>query len=420
MSAEVAPLNRFMALLTQLTAMVTVSKPVTDAQRQQLAQDLPRDVVRSREQAGQKLSYVDGWYVISRANEVFGPDGWSYTVETITEVYRGTRPGKDGENVVIIYEARVTVRALGVERSDVGVGLCDAGPRALAQGIEKARKEAATDGLKRALRTFGPSFGLALYDKEQRTVGLSVVAQEIEAAYNNAQSAADLATVDARARAEWKSLPADEQSAIKIAMDRARQRVAGGQTQGAPTPAQAAAQMPITSDDVMVSRLKGATSVDHLLAILLAVPQQTSDRVWTVAVQSAATLDGTTEEQLRSDIAARKQAAKPEEWAIVAAFLSDVLSAAQVTAVDSAVTKHAVAVKTLPDKVQRLCTSTAIFHRMSLRIASAPDDATLKQIHANLATFVTGGKLGKVQAELLTNLMNERAERLAASQDQAA
>lgn len=136
-----------------------------------LAQPLSSDAVRTREQAGQRLSYVDGHYAITRANEVFGHDGWSYTVRDVREVYRGERPGKDSAtNIVLVYEALVRVEALGVVREDVGVGQCDAAPRMLAAGIEKGRKEAVTDALKRALRTFGPSFGLALYDKEQRDV----------------------------------------------------------------------------------------------------------------------------------------------------------------------------------------------------------------------------------------------------------
>ena len=117
---------------------------ITEQQRRQLSEDLPRDVVRTRDQAGQRLSYVDGWYAVSRANEVFGPDGWSYAVREVREVYRGTKPGKgNDENTVIVYEALVAVSALGITREDVGIGQCDASVRALAQGIEKARKEAA-------------------------------------------------------------------------------------------------------------------------------------------------------------------------------------------------------------------------------------------------------------------------------------
>src|SRR5487761_2133019 len=163
-----------------------------DLQRK-LNASLPRDAVKTREQAGQRLSYVDGHYAITRANEVFGHDGWSYRPRAITEVYRGDREGRGAErNIVIIYEASVEVTALGVTREDVGIGVCDAGPRALIQSVEKARKEAVTDGLKRALKSFGPSFGLALYDKNQRDVGLSTAALAMVADVEALETAADV------------------------------------------------------------------------------------------------------------------------------------------------------------------------------------------------------------------------------------
>lgn len=196
---------------------------ITDRQRQQLSEDLPRDVVRTRDQAGQRLSYVDGWYAVSRANEVFGPDGWSYAVRDVREVYRGTKPGKGtDENTVIIYEALVAVTALGITREDVGIGQCDASVRALAQGIEKARKEAVTDGLKRALRTFGPSFGLALYDKDQRDVGLSRAAMDLRASLEQA------ADPDAWAKEhgdEVRSLDADERDELRALVKRRREEL---------------------------------------------------------------------------------------------------------------------------------------------------------------------------------------------------
>ena len=143
---------------------------LSEQQRKQCEQPLSKEAVKTRDQGGQKLSYVDGHYAVTRANEVFGYDGWSYAVRDIREVYRGTKgPGADA-NAILVFEAVVCVSAGGVTREDVGVGQCDASPRALAQGIEKGRKEAVTDALKRALRTFGPSFGLALYDKAQADV----------------------------------------------------------------------------------------------------------------------------------------------------------------------------------------------------------------------------------------------------------
>lgn len=197
---------------------------ITEHQRRQLSEDLPRDVVRTRDQAGQRLSYVDGWYAVSRANEVFGPDGWSYAVREVREVYRGTKPGKGtDENTVIVYEALVAVTALGITREDVGIGQCDASIRALAQGIEKARKEAVTDGLKRALRTFGPSFGLALYDKDQRDVGISRAAMDLRA---DLERATDVDAWIQQHGDEVRALADDERGEIRALVVRRREEAA--------------------------------------------------------------------------------------------------------------------------------------------------------------------------------------------------
>lgn len=197
---------------------------ITEHQRRQLSEDLPRDVVRTRDQAGQRLSYVDGWYAVSRANEVFGPDGWSYAVREVREVYRGTKPGKDtDENTVIVYEALVAVTALGITREDVGIGQCDASLKALAQGIEKARKESVTDGLKRALRTFGPSFGLALYDKDQRDVGISRAAMDLRA---DLERAADVGAWIQQHGDEVRALADDERDEIRALVVRRREEAA--------------------------------------------------------------------------------------------------------------------------------------------------------------------------------------------------
>lgn len=197
---------------------------ITEHQRRQLSEDLPRDVVRTRDQAGQRLSYVDGWYAVTRANDVFGPDGWSYAVREVREVYRGTKPGKgNDENTVIVYEALVAVTALGITREDVGIGQCDASIRALAQGIEKARKESVTDGLKRALRTFGPSFGLALYDKDQRDVGISRAAMDLRA---DLEHAADVDAWVQQHGAAVRALADDERDELRALVMRRREEAA--------------------------------------------------------------------------------------------------------------------------------------------------------------------------------------------------
>ena len=115
----------------------------------ELKKPLAASNVSSRQGPGGKaLSYVAGFYVIETANRVFGFDGWSYEVQSFREVGKG-----------VIAHVRVTVQTINgpVIREDVGWGQDDP---------EKAVKEAVTDALKRALRTFGDQFGNSLYDKD--------------------------------------------------------------------------------------------------------------------------------------------------------------------------------------------------------------------------------------------------------------
>ena len=52
----------------------------------------------------------------------------------------------------------------GVQREGTAVGSGMGNPNSIADHHEAAVKEAETDALKRALRTFGNTFGLALYE----------------------------------------------------------------------------------------------------------------------------------------------------------------------------------------------------------------------------------------------------------------
>ena len=76
----------------------------------------------------------------------------------------------EGWHVGVVATVEVTVESYGnfVEREDVGFG-DQRGTSAVAV-YEMAYKEAVTDALKRALRSFGNQFGNALYDKTQKNV----------------------------------------------------------------------------------------------------------------------------------------------------------------------------------------------------------------------------------------------------------
>jgi DNA recombination protein Rad52 len=142
----------------------------TEKQLEALNAKLDQKHVQPPQQYGPKGHYLEGWHVIAEANRIFGFDGWSYeTVDTkcVSEAPRKIgKAQKDGWGVT--YTSRVRVTVHGIVREDFGAGHgydVDAG---LAH--ESAVKEAVTDALKRALRTFGNPFGLALYDKSRANV----------------------------------------------------------------------------------------------------------------------------------------------------------------------------------------------------------------------------------------------------------
>lgn len=124
---------------------------------------------------GKYGDYVDGYHVISEANRIFGEDGWSYEVTDLRQVSEQTVQlnGNNGpyEQYRVGYLCRVRVTVDGVVREGTAVGSGVGSPLTIADHHESAVKEAETDALKRGLRTFGNTFGLALYDKTRENVG---------------------------------------------------------------------------------------------------------------------------------------------------------------------------------------------------------------------------------------------------------
>ena len=122
---------------------------------------------------GKYGQYIEGWHAIDEANRIFGFGGWSYSVDTLVKTNQGTaeKADRDGRPYVqheVGYAATVTVTVDEVTRQDVGHGAGD--HKREGDAHEGAIKEAVTDALKRALRTFGYRFGLALYDKTKANV----------------------------------------------------------------------------------------------------------------------------------------------------------------------------------------------------------------------------------------------------------
>ncbi|CAL4062069.1 unnamed protein product, partial [Meganyctiphanes norvegica] len=111
---------------------------------------------------GQKIAYIEGWRVISLANEIFGFNGWAHSVTNQTIDFVDHHNGK----FYVGISARVKVQLKdGVYHEDIGYGVSE-GMKSKALSIEKARKEAVTDGLKRALKSFGNAMGNCLSNKD--------------------------------------------------------------------------------------------------------------------------------------------------------------------------------------------------------------------------------------------------------------
>lgn len=124
--------------------------------------------VKSREQAGRSLSYIEAYHAENEANRIFGFDAW----DRHSEVSLIGEREVDGKHRVY-YRAKVRI----VVRSDDGTvsireghGYGSGIDRDLGQAHESALKEAESDAEKRALKTYGNPFGQALYDKTQSNV----------------------------------------------------------------------------------------------------------------------------------------------------------------------------------------------------------------------------------------------------------
>lgn len=120
-------------------------------------------------------SYVDGFHIVTEANRIFGFDGWSYAITMLELCSRvETVDAKDKPQIRVGYRCTVRAEVGGVYREGAAVGSGMAQPQNEADAHESALKEAETDALKRALRSFGYTFGLALYDKSDDNANIAL------------------------------------------------------------------------------------------------------------------------------------------------------------------------------------------------------------------------------------------------------
>jgi len=144
-----------------------------DAITAQLTAKLDPAHVKPPSKFGPKGDYIEGWWAIAEANRIFGFGSWSYVIKSLTkDALELGKNHKNEDQWQAAYTCIVTVTVGNVVREDVGFGSGFA--KQLGDAVEGATKEAVTDALKRALRTFGNPFGLALYDKSRENVGVDV------------------------------------------------------------------------------------------------------------------------------------------------------------------------------------------------------------------------------------------------------
>uniref|UniRef100_A0A803XZZ6 DNA repair protein RAD52 homolog n=1 Tax=Meleagris gallopavo TaxID=9103 RepID=A0A803XZZ6_MELGA len=128
-----------------------------------LRQKLGPEYISSRQAGGgQKVCYIEGHKVISLANEMFGFNGWAHSVTQQNVDFVDLNNGRFYVGVCAF--VRVQLKD-GSYHEDVGYGVSE-GLKSKALSLEKARKEAVTDGLKRALKCFGNALGNCILDKD--------------------------------------------------------------------------------------------------------------------------------------------------------------------------------------------------------------------------------------------------------------
>lgn len=140
-----------------------------DKQNQVLAYELDSSRIKSRSKGNINLSYLEGFDIIETANKIFGYGNWGYSISSLQSV---SQELNQNQNHIICYKAVINVvvhdlqHSKHVSREDVGFGTGIA--KTLADAHENGAKEAVTDAIKRAMRSFGNQFGNSLYDKSRQ------------------------------------------------------------------------------------------------------------------------------------------------------------------------------------------------------------------------------------------------------------
>lgn len=155
----------------------TTITPLTQYHKDHVAAQLdkylgPEYLSYRQAEGGLRVAYMEGHEVISLLNSTLGWDSWKSKLTKFEIDYKTQHPntGRWSVGVAVTVELTLRVRdeikgkTYETSREDVGYGTIENAP-SLGKALEKCRKEAATDGLKRAARQLGNSTGNCLYNK---------------------------------------------------------------------------------------------------------------------------------------------------------------------------------------------------------------------------------------------------------------
>lgn len=135
----------------------------TQEQEDLLKQPLQASVIKERKGShGMMLKYIKGDTAIDSANRIFGYGQWGYRV--VGREHCVIEDDKKGK--IEYYTADIELSVAGAAFPFPGDGMGVVTSPFTIEMHEKARKEATTDALKRALRHYGDQFGLCLYDED--------------------------------------------------------------------------------------------------------------------------------------------------------------------------------------------------------------------------------------------------------------
>lgn len=127
---------------------------------------------------GSRVHYLTAEKCITLANEVFGFNGWSSSIQNIQVDFADENAQTQRVCIGLSVIVRITLRD-GTYHEDIGYGSIE-NARGKAMAFEKAKKEGTTDALKRTLRSFGNVLGNCIYDKDYVSQVTKIKAQPVK------------------------------------------------------------------------------------------------------------------------------------------------------------------------------------------------------------------------------------------------